>query len=703
LSILFPEASSQNFGIFNNDRRFEGFLANSIVQYIRLKFGNKTEFIRSVEKICREKISRNSSSLNIALYLYQNSPEVFRKLLGVSHLIEMVHLYSFYKVLTDIFYEAPWAKNFSPLYKFIFGKEASKFWFKKEKRRYAAQIITSFDQRTLEYKYLEFSNRYGYPPVIHYGHLVTGPLGFIFSPYYREKEILEVPKPLLSVLIEKSYEGDDVIDWRSTKLPNFFSAVIKKMKSKMISIGSECPVYKQYLNIIGIDETIFENKRDVTFLSKDFKEKIMRNLIPIWFYEIVQLSGMFFTDEEAIKFLNMLIAENILVPKVSEIDLYNMKVTKDCFLLKPKSWLVTPAIDLAKDLSRSENEFQPTLTEILKTGAISFLNSLYEKSPETFLKLLDKKGLYKFSRLKPLDIPKETAIRRLLESYGFQVSAQWGFEVRRLVKDYADELREFKSKYHQLGEREIVNDTISLLGKGRIHLERIAKEFAYILTILLLSLKRVVEQNVNSREKYLSDLKRQVYNFLGSLLDPETFGKFTRHKMALGHWFTLIRHLFNYLERSGIKEVFHKELTIDVKTRLEDYKHLINCIEKDCISAQLNKSSHEEGMREIMIDADSRKRAIDVLLNFDAVLIDLYSSFPPLARITREVKEVETGLEYYEAKILDRNFEEKTIKIYGTRLIDPSETYYVFMQKSEEEKEFAVYPLMVTNLVDLVF
>ena len=102
-----------------------------------------------------------------------------------------------------------------------------------------------------------------------------------------------------------------------------------------------------------------------------------------------------------------------------------------------------------------------------------------------------------------------------------------------------------------------------------------------------------------------------------------------------------------------------------------------------------------------MIDADSRKNAIEALLKFDIILASLYSCLPPLARIIREVKEIETGLQYYETKILDENFKEKTLKIYGTPSIEPSETYYIFTQKDEEDK-IAIYPMLVTNLSDVI-
>ena len=704
------DTSNLNFGIFNSNESFERFLANSIIQYAKLKFGSKRDLLKSVEAISREKISGGSSYSNIALFLYQKSPEDFRKIFGVSHPIEICHLYSFYKVIMDIFYETSWMKNFTPFYKFLFGREV-RISTKKEKRVYAAQIITSFNQSSLQRKYLEFSSSYGSPPVIHYGHLTIGPLGFIFTPYYKEKEILEISQPTLNVLTEWSPEGKYIINWERTNLTKFFPAVMNDMKSKMISLLSKCPVYKQYLSLIGFDEAIFEEKKDALSLSKDFKEKISQNLIPVWFYEIVQLSSMFLTDEEVIKLLNKLIAEDILVIKVSEIDLHNVKVTKDCFLLKPKSWLVKPSIDLARDLSESKEEFPSVLTEILKVGAINFLNSLYETHPEEFSKLLNKRGLYKFSKLEPTSIPRETAIRRLLESYGFQAPSQWGFEIRSIIKDYIYELREFKKKRHQLKERDLVNNIISLLKDGRDYLERIIKEFAYILIILILNLKYVAEHKIEisflferplampssySRDRDLYNLKRGVFNLLKTLLDPFVFSKINQRRLTLGDWLSLIRCLLNYLERNQL----YKELMMDMNMRLERFKYLISQVEKEGISTQLNIASHEAGRREIMTDSDSRKNAINVLLEFDVILENLYSCLPPLAKITREVREIETGLQYYEARIFDENFKEKTLKIYGTRLIEPSETYYVFMRKKEDR--VTIYPLLIANLVDTI-
>ena len=370
------------------------------------------------------------------------------------------------------------------------------------------------------------------------------------------------------------------------------------------------------------------------------------------------------------------------------------------FILETNGILIGYDKKYAKDLSKYPN--------------LHVRVSIKGTSPEEFSKLLNKRGLYKFSKLEPTSIPKETAIRRLLESYGFQAPSQWGFEIRSIIKDYIYDLREFKKKYHQLRERDLVNNIISFLKNGRDHLERIVKEFAYILIILILNLKYVAEQNIEisfliewplamprsySRYRDLYNLKREVFNLLRTLLDPSVFGKLNQHRLTLGDWQKLIKCLLNYLERD--LKFFYKELMIDAKMRLEKFKYLISQVEKEGISAQLNKASHEEGRREIMIDADSRKNAIEALLKFDIILAGLYSCLPPLARITREVKEIETGLQYYETKIIDENFKEKTLKIYGTPSIEPSETYYIFTRKDEEDK-IAIYPMLVTNLSDVI-
>jgi len=71
----------------------------------------------------------------------------------------------------------------------------------------------------------------------------------------------------LSVLTEKSLGGEYIIDWERTNLTKFFSAIIRETKSKGASLQSECPVYKQYLNMIGFDEYIFEEKRFHFYLS----------------------------------------------------------------------------------------------------------------------------------------------------------------------------------------------------------------------------------------------------------------------------------------------------------------------------------------------------------------------------------------------------------------------------------------------------
>ncbi|RLG44797.1 MAG: hypothetical protein DRN90_08425, partial [Thermoproteota archaeon] len=242
-------------------------------------------------------------------------------------------------------------------------------------------------------------------------------------------------------------------------------------------------------------------------------------------------------------------------------------------------------------------------------------------------------------------------------------------------------------------------------------LERIIKEFAYILIILILNLKYVAEHKIEisflferplampssySRDRDLYNLKRGVFNLLKTLLDPFVFSKINQRRLTLGDWLSLIRCLLNYLERNQL----YKELMMDMNMRLERFKYLISQVEKEGISTQLNIASHEAGRREIMTDSDSRKNAINVLLEFDVILENLYSCLPPLAKITREVREIETGLQYYEARIFDENFKEKTLKIYGTRLIEPSETYYVFMRKKGDR--VTIYPLLIANLVDTI-
>ena len=96
---------------------------------------------------------------------------------------------------------------------------------------------------------------------------------------------------------------------------------------------------------------------------KDFV-KIFKNQTkkkpPMMFHQMVQLTAMFFTDEEIIDLLNRLLAEEKKLIVKSETEIEDLKITEGGIIKRPKSWLARPAFELASDIVsiKSKNKFR---------------------------------------------------------------------------------------------------------------------------------------------------------------------------------------------------------------------------------------------------------------------------------------------------------------------------------------------------------
>jgi hypothetical protein len=373
-----------DFNIFEEKEKFSRFVENSRLQYIQLKFGNKNGLISFIESNLNIKISKNDSYGKIDTILRENSKDIYRDVLRVESSVEIAHLYSFYKTLTDIFLETTWTKTFSPIYNFLFD-ERIKIRNKPELREYAAKIITRFNQQDLTKKWIEFISYEGcsYRPVIHYKHITIGPLGFLFSLYYREKEIFGQHEPLLAILVGTSHTGEDIIDWKRTDALKVFSSILNELNKKIGDVILSYPVYNDYLTSIGFEFSYTEWKKELSPFEKIFKNQIKENKIPLRFYQIVQLTAIFFEDEEIIHLLNKLIANGKLVINSERLEIEDLKITKDGIIKKPKIWLARPAFELAIDIisiesKSSEEDYRRILTDVLKVGTIKYLTQMFD-------------------------------------------------------------------------------------------------------------------------------------------------------------------------------------------------------------------------------------------------------------------------------------------------------------------------------------
>ena len=722
-----------DFDIFSEKENFSKFIENSVLQYIKFKFGNKNNLIPLIEDDFNIKISKNASYDKIEKILRENSRDFYRDVLRAESSIEIAHLYSFYKLLTDIFWETTWTKTFSPLYNFLFD-ERIKIRKKPELREYAAKIITQFNQGDLAKKWIELtsSEKYPYRPVIHYKHLTIGPLGFLFSLYYREKEIFGRHEPLLAILVDTSPAGEDIIDWKSTDALKLFSSILKELNKKIDEVTSSYPVYNDYLTLIGFEFSYAEWKKELPAFEKLFKNQIKENKIPLMFYQIVQLTAMFFKDEEIIHLLNKLIAKDKLVINPEVIEIEDLKITKDGIIKRPKSWLARPAFELASDIistksKSSEEDFRRSLTDILQIGTIKYLEQMFDKDFETFKAICTKRGLHKFALLDRHALPKETAIRFLLESYGLQTPSADSLNIRFVIELFLSaNLGEFRGDYKEMGDLPLIENIRGLLDDGRTYLERLLKEWLFIMISLVVHYEDQISRGSSkdiflldrpipyispyNREQELNRAKEEFKEFLGRFNVSEDLKKKIneyategRANFTLGDWYSLVSSLMKYIEQesnlaNNFWESLPKQFHEDIDKRVSELERYF--IKENALK-WLNKAHHEALMVELRRSIESRQEALNALLKLDKIISSTLQSLPELITITEKVTEAKTGLEYHKAEYIS-NENSYTLKIYGTRFIELSFLYHL-ITRFEENSNIVTYPILITDLTDTIF
>jgi len=721
-----------DFNIFEEKEKFLKFVENSLLQYIRLKFGNKNNLISFIESVFGIKISKNASYDKIKKTLKENSKEFYRDVLRVESPIEIAHIYSFYKVLTDLFGETTWTKTFSPFYNRLFDEEI-KIRKKSELRVYAGKIITSFNEQDLTNKWIEISSTTEiYRPVIHYKHLTLGPLGFKLPLYYREKEIFGRHEPILAILVDTTPAGEYIVNWERTDAFYVFSSIQTELNTKITDIRSNYPLYNDYLTSIGFEFPYTEWKQNSLELVRELKVQLKENKIPLWFYQIVQYTGMFFKDKEIINLLNKLIAENKLVinPELSEIE--DLKITKDGIIKRPKSWLARPAFELASDITsmkskNSEEDFRRLLTDILKIGTIKYLEQMFDKNFETFKALCTKRGLHKFALLDRHALPKETAIRFLLESYGLQTPSADSLKIRFVIEKFLIvNLREFRGNYEKMDDLPLVENIRLLLNDGRTYLERLLKEWLFIMISLVVHYEDQISRgsfkdiflldrpipyiSPYNREQELNRAKEEFKEFLGRFNVSEDLKKKIneyategRANFTLGDWYSLVSSLMKYIEQeSNLANKFWESLP---KQFHEDIDKRVSELERYFIKENalkwLNKAHHEALMVELRKSIESRQKALNALLKLDKIISSTLQSLPELITLTEKVTEAKTGLEYHKAEYKS-NENSYTLKIYGTRFIELSFLYHL-ITCFEENSNIVTYPILITDLTDTIF
>ncbi|MEM3786986.1 MAG: hypothetical protein QXZ59_06345, partial [Nitrososphaeria archaeon] len=375
-----------------------------------------------------------------------------------------------------------------------------------------------------------------------------------------------------------------------------------------------------------------------------------------------------------------------------------------------------PSIDLAKDLkiifSEEKKDFWQILKEVLEKGAVSYLEQLYEHYPEHFRNLLLKRGFYKFASLDLYLIPKKEVITRILEGYGFQIPTFSSLDAREDMMEYFEKLSNFKRNYRTFDERTLVNEIINYLRDGRDHAERVLKELSFIISALALHHREASEYQLENpfiaefplflpfsytKERDIARIKSNIFNFWGEIAREEQKKKIkVMKKFTLGDWFSISSELLRYA-----RNTFLSALPEDAQKKLENANESLKNFSGTFL--WLNKASHEHGRREIKLRMESREKALHSLLRLDTALKNLFTSVPPLIEITNEVSESRTGLKFYEATVYKEDFSKTKIKIYGLRSADLSYTYYLIFQRVDErEATIVTYPLLITDVVDLI-
>lgn len=108
------------------------------------------------------------------------------------------------------------------------------------------------------------------------------------------------------------------------------------------------------------------------------------------------------------------------------------------------------------------------------------MKQVFDNDFETFKHVCIKKKLHKFASLEKHLIPKDKAIRLVLESYGLRTSSTLSLDIRGEINSYIREVQKFEEGYKAMEERELIKKTINLLRDGRTYFESILKEWVLL-------------------------------------------------------------------------------------------------------------------------------------------------------------------------------------------------------------------------------
>lgn len=719
----------KDHNIFESEEKFVDFVFNySTEQYLRLlrlvgKIKGKEDILLKIKEKFGFKFPKNASYQKIVSDLQKNSVNFWSDILERGP-IEIAHLCSFYKMLTDVFWEAPWQKRFSPIYTKLFGKPP-KIRNKSDLRRCAAEIVTSFSEDKILESWVQMEH---YPPVVHYRHFTIGPLGLKFSIYFKEKAQSEYSLLYNILLGNRSDSEESIVDWKRTDVLRLFLELINAIERKLKNLPT---VYGLYLwQFLRLEDLLFSEleslKNNLREFSKEYKERIQKDEVPIWFYAIVQLSEMLFTDDEIVDILNKLIADEILhiniEPEYEErLGYFGPIVTKYAIITPPEPWFAEPSYSLAEDISKiAVEDFETVLFDILENGAARYLEKLYNEDIQTFKELLCKNKIYKIGLAEKPHIPKKYAIKLLLECYGIYRPLE-DVNLRNLRK-FLYKVQDFKSKHRELDESQLITDLKDLLIEGRDNLERLIKEFVFILITLVKRYNDIKAGSISSFpstpfphfSKYRAPYDAVATNYKelieqlpvgNQIRDKVRKAKDSRKKLplTLGDWYQVFKAILKKIE--NISDFWDHLPSIIRAEVISTSKMLEKYLEKSRALFWLNKAHHPD-FENLMYDIDNRREALDILLVIDEFLLALHDHKPPLIKVTKEVKEVETGLRCYEANYESVDGSIVRVKIYGTRDIETTYTYYLIPlinpRKSNGDVIF-MYPLLITNLVDIVF
>ena len=450
----------------------------------------------------------------------------------------------------------------------------------------------------------------------------------------------------------------------------FSQIILKELNRKINEVTSSYPLYANYLKSIGFEFPYSEWEKQLLNFVKLFKNQIKEDRIPPMFYQMVQLTAMFFTDEEIIDLLNRLLAEEKIIVK-SETEIEDLKITGEGIIKRPKSWLARPAFELASDLAsiKSKEEFRDLLTDVLENGTIKYLEQVFDKDFETFKRICIKKKLYKFASLEKYRIPKKKTIRLVLESYGLRTPSTLPLDIRGEINSYIEEIQKFEKECETMEERELIKEIIDLLRDGRMYFERILKEGVFIIISLILHYEDSIARGLSTEifildrpifyiwydvERELNEIKKKYKEFLGKLTSEfnisgdlkikiNNYIKKERVEFTLGDWLSLLQLSVKYADKnlsnrfwSALPAHFYK----NVRKSISEIESFLN---EGGVLKLLNLASHERAMREFQENIKSRQEALNILPKLrEEILLEL-QRLPELVIVTKKVTDGQTG------------------------------------------------------------